>query len=42
MRRVYGQGLLKTSAKFVLLGASYLAAFLAGLFFTVVLAALTI
>ncbi|HLL85506.1 MAG TPA: DUF3667 domain-containing protein [Longimicrobium sp.] len=42
MRRVYGQGLLKTSAKFVLLGASYLAAFLAGLFVTVVVAALTI
>lgn len=42
MRRVYGQGLLKTGAKFVVLGASYLAAFLAGLFFTFVVAALTI
>jgi hypothetical protein len=42
MRRVYGQGFLKTGAKFVLLGASYLAAFLAGLFVTFVVAALTI
>jgi hypothetical protein len=42
MRRVYGQGLLKTGAKFVLLGASYLAAFLTGLFITFVVAALTI
>jgi hypothetical protein len=39
---VYGQGFLKTGAKFVLLGASYLAAFLAGLFVTFVVAALTI
>ena len=42
MRRVYGQGLLKTGAKFVLLGASYFAAFLAGLFVTFVVATLTI
>lgn len=42
MRRVYGQGLLKTGAKFVVLGASYLVAFLAGLFLTFAVAALTI
>jgi hypothetical protein len=42
MRRVYGQGPLKTGAKFAVLGASYLAAFLTGLFLTFVVAALTI
>lgn len=42
MRRVYGQGVLTTGAKFVLLGASYLAAFVTGIFVTVVVAALTI
>lgn len=42
MRRVYGQGRLKTGAKFVVLGASYLVAFLAGLFLTFAIAALTI
>ncbi|MBD0319813.1 MAG: DUF3667 domain-containing protein [Gemmatimonadetes bacterium] len=42
MRRMYGEGLMRTGTKFVLLGAGYLFTFVIGFSITVAVAALTI